>query len=435
MTRINMKFAIMLIMALSSAELKLLDNALFSRALFDYLFPKDLEIVRVRTLEETKKGQGVKILDFIGLITRYGYPAEEHYVRTEDGYNLKIHRIPCSPLSNNKQNKEIVFMQHGFISSSDSWVLHGPDKDLAFLLADRGYDVWLGNIRGNTYSRSHVKMSPRNADFWQFSYHEIATIDLPNMIDYALNYTGKEKLYYIGHSMGTTMLYVLLSTRPEYNTKIKLGVCLAPIAFWNEVSPFMQQIVNNWLKLTKLLNNNEVHEIFALSAKSIARKEVFCSEKSEVQAICIALMFLFAGSDPQQVNITAIPEILTYYPTSASVLSLDHYVQNIIINDFRERDPGYPHNHRYIMSKPYEVEKITAPLALIYGANDALATKSNVLEIYKRLPNIILFEEIPYKLFTHFDFLWAIDARSILYDHVIDIVDEFEAKQPSRNLF
>lgn len=81
------------------------------------------------------------------------------------------------------------------------------------------------------------------------SYHESATIDVPNMIDYILNYTGKEKLYYIGHSMGTTLLYVLLSMRPEYNAKIKLGICLAPVASWIEVTPLVQQFADNWLTL------------------------------------------------------------------------------------------------------------------------------------------------------------------------------------------
>jgi len=39
---------------------------------------------------------------------------------------------------------------------------------IAFLLADQGYDVWLGNVRGNSYCRSHVKLSSRSRDFWQF---------------------------------------------------------------------------------------------------------------------------------------------------------------------------------------------------------------------------------------------------------------------------
>ncbi|XP_011688915.1 PREDICTED: lipase 1-like, partial [Wasmannia auropunctata] len=207
----------------------------------NYVFPKDPGIVRVRKPEDIKTGNNITtILDFIGLVEQYGYSAEEHYVTTEDGYNLVIHRISGSPLFKGQQRKKVVFFQHGTMISSDFWVLFGPDRDLAFLLVDQGYDVWLGNIRGNSYSRSHIKMSPRDKDFWQFSYHEMGTKDLPAMIDYVLNYTKQKSLRYIGYSMGTTMFFVLLSMRPEYNAKIELGICLAPVAIWKEIAPLYQ---------------------------------------------------------------------------------------------------------------------------------------------------------------------------------------------------
>lgn len=66
----------------------------------------------------------------VGLVERHGYPAEEHDVVTEDGYKLKVHRIPDSPLSSNKRNKKVVFLQHGIIASSDTWVFFGPGRDL-----------------------------------------------------------------------------------------------------------------------------------------------------------------------------------------------------------------------------------------------------------------------------------------------------------------
>ena len=37
-------------------------------------------------------------------------------------------------------------------------------------MSDAGYDVWLGNYRGNTYSRAHLHLDPEELDFWQFRY-------------------------------------------------------------------------------------------------------------------------------------------------------------------------------------------------------------------------------------------------------------------------
>lgn len=38
------------------------------------------------------------------------------------------------------------------------------------MLADKGYDVWLGNTRGNRYSKAHVALDPKSAEFWKYRY-------------------------------------------------------------------------------------------------------------------------------------------------------------------------------------------------------------------------------------------------------------------------
>merc|ERR1712241_874919 len=75
------------------------------------------------------------------LIRSNGYPAETHWVTTEDGYILAIHRIP-----HGKENRDIaagdrpaVFLQHGLLCSSADWVVTGPLKGLGYILADAGY--------------------------------------------------------------------------------------------------------------------------------------------------------------------------------------------------------------------------------------------------------------------------------------------------------
>lgn len=168
--------------------------------------------------------------NILDLISYSGYSGESHQVETEDGYLLKIHRV-LSKETAPQTSKKPVFLMHGILATAADFLITGPEIALAYLLADRGYDVWLGNARGSRHSMKHRTFSSDSGEFWNFSWHEIGYFDIPAMFDYMLECTSASQAFYIGHSQGTTAFLVFLSTRPEYNEKIIQAHLMAPSAF------------------------------------------------------------------------------------------------------------------------------------------------------------------------------------------------------------
>lgn len=66
--------------------------------------------------------------------------------------------------------KPVVILQHGLEASSSNWLDNLVNESLAYLLADGGADVWLGNVRGNMYSTNHTKLKPNQKEFWAWRF-------------------------------------------------------------------------------------------------------------------------------------------------------------------------------------------------------------------------------------------------------------------------
>lgn len=90
-----------------------------------------------------------------------------------------------STLDGSQVNKPSVLMIHGIIDSADSFIMNLPTKAPAFVAASAGYDVWIGNTRGNKYSRSHIKYdSSKDYEYWDHSFVEMAKFDIPAFIEH-----------------------------------------------------------------------------------------------------------------------------------------------------------------------------------------------------------------------------------------------------------
>ena len=73
---------------------------------------------------------------------------------------------------------------HGLLDSSDTFIINEENKALAFVLANRGYDVWLGNNRGNKHGRNHLNISVNDKAFWDFTFEDMAIYDIPAAFAY-----------------------------------------------------------------------------------------------------------------------------------------------------------------------------------------------------------------------------------------------------------
>ncbi|XP_052028492.1 gastric triacylglycerol lipase isoform X3 [Apodemus sylvaticus] len=309
------------------------------------------------------------------MITYWGYPSEEYEVITEDGYILGVYRIPYGKHnSENIGKRPVAYLQHGLIASATNWITNLPNNSLAFILADAGYDVWLGNSRGNTWSRKNIYYSPDSVEFWAFSFDEMAKYDLPATIDFIVQKTGQEKIHYVGHSQGTTIGFIAFSTNPALAKKIKTFYALAPVAT---------------VKYTQ----------------------------SPFKKISLIPKFLFKSR---------FDVYLGHNPAGTSTQDLLHWAQLSRSGKFQAFDWGSPFQNmlHYNQRTPpdYNVSAMTVPIAVWNGGNDILADPQDVAMLLPKLPNLLYHKEIlPY---NHLDFIWAMDAPQEVYNEILSMMAE-----------
>ncbi|XP_064490284.1 gastric triacylglycerol lipase-like [Ornithodoros turicata] len=357
------------------------------------------------------------------LISSKGYPVEEYEVITRDGFVLNVQRIPHGrdqfPVSPGKR-REVVFLQHGLLSSSADWVMNFPDESLGYILADAGYDVWLGNVRGNTYSH-HLHYTRKDKEFWDFSFDDMIEYDLPAMLDFILKVTGAPKLQYVGHSQGTLMLFGLLSEQPQYNEKIKLFSALGPVSTVTyTISPI--RLLAPWSKDLNFLFTLLGEHAFLPSNRFMKfLANTMCSFKIS-RLICEDMIFLICGIDSKEMNETRLPVYISHTPAGTSVKNMVHYGQMIEEKSFSKFDYGWYKNElAYGQMHPpeYNVSRTAVPVALYWSQNDWLADPKDVLLLKNKLPNVALYFEVPDKGFTHLDFVIGMHANKLVYPVVL----------------
>ncbi|XP_073971775.1 lipase 1-like isoform X2 [Rhodnius prolixus] len=355
------------------------------------------------------------------LISENGYGYELHRIETEDGFLLKTHRILTKT-----PNGPPILLQHGFLATSETMMLMDKNS-LAMQLADAGFDVWLNDQRGNWYSREHVKYKPNHYKFWDFSFHESGYYDLPAVIDRIIYVTNYSQIFYLGHSLGTTVYLVMASLRPEYNQKIKTAVLLSPVAtvpsFKEMTSPILRIVLVNADGIYKLTNRGGLYELMPRVTNFLAAVKKVCGP-SNVQDYCLDFVGLTVGEHRTNLNTTRLGDQACYLGAGSSIKTA-HHLSQIYKKGFRQYDYGPEENmRRYNNVTPpsYPLHKATAPIALFWGDNDIIINNRSIYDLANMLPNVIENYMVEDPKFNHIDFMIGLNSPIMSNNHIINLL-------------
>ncbi|CAG9764480.1 unnamed protein product [Ceutorhynchus assimilis] len=348
-------------------------------------------------------------------------PYENHTVITEDGYILTVFRIL-------KENpKDVIVMLHPIVQDSTSWFL-GDNGSYVDRFLEAGYELWLLNFRGTTYSDKHIANLPP-AQYWDFSFHEIGLYDFSAVFRYINNITNT-KLIAFSFSLGSSASSVYASEKPEEAKQlIKLFIAMAVPDFLRDSKTLLRVLIPfvPLLKaITRILGIYAFFDNFRLITYLLTNIVLLFNLESLVALTAVP----FVGGSFFSINPRLIPIGTSTTPEATSVKTLEHYVQ-LFDNKFLQFDYGRKKNLAvYGTEEPpkYRIENINVPFHIILGESDILANKKGILLLYSKLPDIAKtygYFEVPGC--SHADFLIGKTQPAIAQKHILELLEKFNA--------
>ncbi|KAG7389528.1 cholesterol esterase [Phytophthora pseudosyringae] len=398
----------------------------------------------VHALDQVEEVAEIKLDPDVGksaveLIKARGYVVETHNVTTADGYILTMHRLPKSYAESQSgedaaEDKPAILVQHGLLDSSFSWVCNFRRQSLAFVLADAGYDVWLGNNRGNTYSTGHVKYSTEDDEFWDFSWEDMGRFDLPAMLNYARKTAGQKTVALVSHSEGTTQSFVAFSENQTLAQSVSYFAALAPVAWLGNTKA-------KALRYLSKFHMDQLLGVFGLGeflSKSEVLQEVIAAATCTLSPqLCESAMALVAGAT-ENWNTSRMSVYLSEMPAGTSVKSVGHYAQNIRKGTFSAYSYGCSclralgiklcskhickNKAKYGSFDPpaFPVSSMQYPrMGFFTGENDILSIPTDIDLLRAAIPKTTLIHDEEVSDFSHMDFTWATNANKKVYRSVL----------------
>ncbi|KAB0799463.1 hypothetical protein PPYR_07343 [Photinus pyralis] len=354
------------------------------------------------------------------IIRSHGFPLEIHRVLTPDQYILTMFRIP-----NAHGRKEPIFLQHGFFLSGACFVGLG-NLSLGLTLANEGYDVWIGNFRGTSYSNKHAILKSEDIQYWNFNSDHLGLHDVPTMLKYIARKTGQAgRIIYIGHSLGTTTFLEYGSRFPDQvKNLVKLAILMAPNGGMRNTKAFFFRIGVLFTDMIRLVTHTEMTKLFTpRGILQVITK--LCRASPTLMEYCIRVINLTTLGPQKETDASVAPIVFNQFP-EASSLKVYQQIAAETVDDFRSYDYGSRNFFVYGQLLPpiYNVSKIEVPIYLIYSKRDWCTTSKDAEILFGRLhPRAKIYGRYELSDFNHNDFLYSKHAKSVVYDKILNLID------------
>lgn len=347
------------------------------------------------------------------VMSQGGYTCDEMKVTTDDGFVLGMQRISSTAQAG--QTRQPVFLMHGILSGGDTWLLNPPAQSLGFILADAGYDVWVGNFRTTNFCHGHVMYTPRDKEYWDWSVDELAEKDLVTLIGVAYKTTNM-RLHYIGFSQGSQAALAALSQGMLVQYLDKL-VMMAPVAYVKHTTTLLG-ILAARLQLDKVFTNLRV---FSLNTKTRTGRQYVDILCAATNTRCFNLWATAFTGVNCCINNSRRAFYDTFETQDTSTKNLHHLGQLFRQGTFAKFDYGAIGNmQRYKSMYPpsYDLSRVpTDRMLLIHGKNDALADMKDVAVLKEQLSPGFRTLFIPD--YAHVDFIVGYNANTKVYNDIL----------------
>ncbi len=357
----------------------------------------------------------------------YGYNFEEHKIVTPDGYILTLWRIP-KRVTDRRRNRPPILLQHGVLDNSFSWLFKRIDNNLPIILVNKGYDVWLGNNRGNIYSKEHVKSShswkEMSGRFWDFSFDDMGKYDFPTMVDYVCDVAGVEQIFYVGHSQGALQLFLKATEDVGYvNKHIRAFVGFAPAVFIHHIPGAFEQFIAR-SSFLDFLYNHKFKNLGVFPPMSVVYKLI----TQLTPGLTYNIITTITGyTKNHTMDFNRISVMANQGMGGTSMQNILHWVQLMRADNRLQKFDFGPEKNLEVYGRPSPPEydsapwmNITCPIHIVIGKADNVMSEEDVNYFMKMLPK---HAELSYvEDYGHLDYIWADDAHVKIYPQLLEFL-------------